>query len=155
DLGIAACRQGLVYSLDPVNTAVAAAHLGYAYLEQGDFDQAIPLLEQAVARIGEFRFRRLQGRFLAFLGEAYLLKGELDRARGRVSQGLPRTGAAKPGYGRGGAELARGRTARAGGDLPGAEAQLNAALKTFLSIGARYMPGRTHLALAEGAHDRH
>jgi len=155
DLGIAACRQGLVYSLDPVNTAVAAAHLGYAYLEQGDFDQAIPLPEQAVARIGEFRFRRLQGRFLAFLGEAYLLKGELDRARELVSQGLSLNRDAKYRYGLGWAELAMGRIARARGDLVEAEAQLNAALKTFLSIEARYMTGRTHLALAEVAHDRH
>ena len=154
DTGIDACTQGLGYSVDPVNTTVASAHLGYAYLERGDLARAIPLLEQSVAQIGEFRFRRLQGRFLTFLGEAYLLRGELEKARELVTQGLALTRDARYQYALGWAQLALGRIAVASGDLAEAEAHLNATLETFGSIDARYMVGRTHLALAELAHAR-
>src|SRR5262249_7133731 len=72
DTAINICQQALAASLDPVNTAVVTAHLGHAYLEKGDVDRAMPLLEQAVAMMSQFRFRRLQGRVLTFLGEGYL-----------------------------------------------------------------------------------
>jgi DNA-binding NtrC family response regulator/tetratricopeptide (TPR) repeat protein len=154
EAGIEACNRGLGRSPDPVSTAVALGHLGYIYLEKGDPAEAIPLLEQAVAEMSRFQFRRLEGRFTTFLGEAYLLNGELAKARELVQRGLEITRQARYWYGLGWAQQVLGRIARAGGQLTEAEAQLTEALQTFATIQARFMTARTHLALAELAHAR-
>jgi tetratricopeptide (TPR) repeat protein len=154
EAGIEACKRGLGRSPDPVNTAVALGHLGYAYLEKGEAAEAIPLLEQSLAQISQFRFQALQGRFATFLGEAYLLNGEIERAREMVTQGLRTTQDAQYPYGVGWGQLALGRIALAARNLGEAETHLNDALQTFASIQARFMLGRTHLALAELSHAR-
>jgi DNA-binding NtrC family response regulator/tetratricopeptide (TPR) repeat protein len=154
DAGIEACRRALGTAPDPVNTAVALGHLGYVHLEKRDAAQAIPLLEQAVAQIRQFGFRRLEGRFTTFLGEAYLLAGRLDEARERVSEGLRITSEVRYWYGLGWAQHALGNVARAAGDLTEAEINLAAARETFARIQARFMLGRTDLALAELAEAR-
>jgi tetratricopeptide (TPR) repeat protein len=150
--GIDAIKRGLERSPDPVNTAVVLGHLGYAYLEKRDLDQAIALLEQSVAQMTQFRFRRLQGRFTTFLGEAYLSNGQVERARELSSQGLEISREAGYRYGVGWARQVLGRIAQASGLLSEAEAHLKEALQTFASIHAQFMAGRTHLALAELAH---
>jgi transcriptional regulator with AAA-type ATPase domain/tetratricopeptide (TPR) repeat protein len=154
EAGIDACKRGLGRSPDPVNTAVALGHLGYAYLEKGEPAEAIPLLEQSLEQISQFRFQTLQGRFATFLGEAYLLNGEIDRAREMVTQGLRTIQDAKYPYGVGWGQLALGRIVQASGNLGEAESHLNDALRTFASIQARFMLGRTRLALAELSHAR-
>ena len=59
--GIAACQQSLAWALDPVNVALAKGTLGYAYLEQGEASQAIPLLEQSAQQWGAFGQRAMHG----------------------------------------------------------------------------------------------
>src|SRR4029453_11297863 len=75
DLAIGACRRGLEMSPDPVNSTIVRGHLGYAFFGKGDLPRAPPLLEQSVAEMGRFGFRRLEARFLTFLGEAELAAG--------------------------------------------------------------------------------
>ncbi|PYN31378.1 MAG: hypothetical protein DMD98_17060 [Candidatus Rokuibacteriota bacterium] len=143
------CQRGLDLSPDPVNTAVALGHLGYAYLVKGDVAQAIALLEQSLSQVSRFGFRRLQGRFATFLGEAYLASGKLDRALELVSEGLRVTIEARYWYAAGWAQLVLGRAELAAGKPGEAEGQLAAALETFTSIRARFMVGQTHRVLAE------
>jgi DNA-binding NtrC family response regulator/tetratricopeptide (TPR) repeat protein len=154
EAGIDACKRGLGYSPDPVNTAVALGHLGYVYLEKGEPDEAIPLLSEAVARMREFQFLRLQGRFTTFLGEAHLLAGRRAEARELVEEGLRIATDAHYWYGLGWAQYALGRIARAEGRLAEAEQRLAEAQETFARIQARFLTGRTALTLAEVAVDR-
>jgi transcriptional regulator with AAA-type ATPase domain/tetratricopeptide (TPR) repeat protein len=149
EAGIAACQRGLDGSPDPVNSAVVRGHLGYAYLEHGDVERAIAELEQSVAQLTRFGFRRLEGRFLTFLGEAYLQAGRLDEARELVGRGLHIMREARYWYGLGWAQLALGRVELARGELAEAAASLDEALGSFRMIGAAYMAERTRLALAE------
>jgi len=107
------------------------------------------LLEQSVAQMGRFGFRRLEARFLTFLGEAELAAGRPDRARELVGRGLMIAREVPYPYGFGWAALALGRIDLARGALPEAAASLEEALRTFEPMGARFMIGRTQLALAE------
>ena len=149
DIAIEACQRALAFSLDPVNTATVIAHLGHAYLGKGDPDRAIPLLEQAVAMMSQFRSRRLQGRVLTFLGEGYLARGQLDRARQVVEEGLELAREARYGYNMGWAQWILGQIAMTGGRAADAYSHLREALEIFTSVGARFMAARVHLALAE------
>jgi DNA-binding NtrC family response regulator/tetratricopeptide (TPR) repeat protein len=148
DEGIEACRKGIGRSSDPLNTAVALGHLGYAYLEKGDAARAVPILEQAVTQMAQFGFPQLEGRFATFLGEGYLLQGRPAEAREFVSRGLRLSAEARYWYGLGWARHSLGRVAEASGDLADAEQNFAEALETFTRIHARFMVGRTHLSLA-------
>jgi tetratricopeptide (TPR) repeat protein/MoxR-like ATPase len=154
EAGIDACRRGLGYASDPVNTAVALGHLGYVYLEMGDPTEARPLLAEAVTRMREFQFRRLLGRFTTFLGEAELLAGRTAEARLLVEEGLRVSTEARYWYAVGWAQAALGKIARAEGQLDAAVRHLVAARETFNRIHARFMIGRTAMALAELAQVR-
>jgi tetratricopeptide (TPR) repeat protein len=152
--GIEACQRGLQLSPDPVNTTAALGFLGYAYLESGDSAHAIPVLEQAVQQLGQFRFRQLQGWFTAWLSEAYLLNGQIEKARELAVEGLELTRKIKYWWGVGLAQRALGRIAQASGALSDTETHLTEALQAFALIQARFEVGRIHLALAELAHTR-
>jgi tetratricopeptide (TPR) repeat protein len=154
EAGIDACRRGLGYASDPVNTAVALGHLGYVYLEMGDPVEARPLLAEAVARMREFQFRRLLGRFTTFLGEAELLAGRTAEARVLVEEGLRVSSEARYWYAVGWAQAALGKIARAEGQPGAAARHLVAARETFGRIHARFMTARTAVALAEVAQAR-
>ncbi len=154
DAGIEACRRALDRAIDPLNTAVALGHLGYVHVERGDAVEAIPLLEQSLAQVRQFRFRRLEGRFATFLGEAYLASGQLGKARELLEQGLEITREADYRYGVAWARQALGRLAWREGRLADAELQLSEALRAFDALQARLMAGRSHLALAEVTHAR-
>jgi tetratricopeptide (TPR) repeat protein len=149
DAAIDACLRGLEISPDPVNSTVVRGHLGYAFFEKGDLARALPLLEQSVAQIGQFGFRRLEARFLTFLGEAELAAGRPEKARELVTRGLEITREVSYPYGFGWAALALGRIDLARRALIDAAASLKDAMETFEAIGARFMVGRTQLAVAE------
>jgi DNA-binding NtrC family response regulator/tetratricopeptide (TPR) repeat protein len=154
EAGIEACREALSRSTDPVNHAVTLGHLGYVYLEKQEAGEALPLLAEAVAAVGEFGFRRLLGRFTTFLGEAYLLDGQIDRAHDLVHQGAEITREVGYAYGYGWAQEALGRIAHTRGDLEEAESCFRGALETFVRTHARFMVARTRLDLAELARAR-
>jgi tetratricopeptide (TPR) repeat protein len=65
-----------------------AAHLGYAYALAGRTAEALPLLEQAIARATSMRFLQNQALWLVYLSEAYLLAERLDEARAHAERAL-------------------------------------------------------------------
>jgi class 3 adenylate cyclase/DNA-binding CsgD family transcriptional regulator len=146
---IAAGQRSLELSPDPLNTAFGHGWTGYAYLENGDFDPAVALLEQAIRELGEMRYTRLLGWFNGWLAEAYLGKGDLDPAAACAYRGLEISRDLKFWWAVGLAQRARGYVAQVRGDRALAAAHLNEALATFESIQSRFDVGRTHLALGE------
>jgi tetratricopeptide (TPR) repeat protein len=150
--GIEACQRSLDQSVDPINTACALGFLGYAYLEQGDPGQSIPLLEQSIETCIQVQFRWLQGLFMASLSEAYLLHGQTEQARDAALQGLHIAKDVKNGYMAGWATRVLGRMAQASGSFTEAAGHLQEALAIFTSIQSKLEVGRTHLALAALAH---
>jgi DNA-binding NtrC family response regulator/tetratricopeptide (TPR) repeat protein len=152
EAGIEACQKGLERSPDPLNTAMAMGWLGYAYLEKGDPDRAIPFLEQSVQQLSQFRFPQFEGWFTLFLAEARCLNHEVEKATDLATRGLRLTRDAKFTYGVGWAQRALGRIARSKGSLSESETHLNEALVIFASNQAIYDLARTHLDLAAVAH---
>jgi tetratricopeptide (TPR) repeat protein len=152
EAGIDACQHALERAPDPLSTAQASGWLGYAHLEMQNPTKAVPLLEQAVRQLSQFRFRQLEGWFTAWLSEALLLSGQIEKALQLASQGVEIARHVGDGYGVGLAQRALGRIYQASGALSQAETHLKGALDTFTSIQARFEAGRTHLSLAEVAY---
>jgi class 3 adenylate cyclase/tetratricopeptide (TPR) repeat protein len=149
---IEACQRSLQRAPDTASKAYASAFLGYAYLEQGDIMQALPLLEQAVQRFVQFQFRPFAGWFMALLAEAYRCTQRLDQAQESAQQGLDIARAAHHGYGIGWAQRALGRAAQDRGLRTEAASYLQEALQTFVSIQMPFEAGRSHLDLAAHIH---
>ncbi len=150
--GTEACQRSLEQAPDPLSAALSLGWLGYAYLEQGDAAEAIPLLQQSVQRMRQFHQRRLEGLYTIFLSEAYRLRDELDTAHDLTQQGLSvaqetayRTGVAW-------AQRTLGRISRAADALVAAERHFREALSTFDALQVRFEAGRTHLDLADLTH---
>jgi tetratricopeptide (TPR) repeat protein len=152
--GIAACQRSLQHSPDPVNTVQASAFLGYNYLQQGNRVKAIPLLEQAIHHMEQFRFRQLHGWYMAWLADAYLWEGQLETARDLASQSLTITRDAQFWSGVGEAQRTLGRIAHTSANLVVAAAHLQEALDTFSAIHSQFELARTHLDLAALACDQ-
>jgi len=150
--GIEACRRSLDRSPDPFNTATALGFLGFAYLQNGQPQEAIGHLKQAIDLFARFRYRQVHGLFTAYLSEAIYLTGDLEGARRAAREGLElATGAQFP-YGAGLVHRLLGRIAHATGDFEEARRRLAEAHAVFMSIEAQHEVGRTELALAELAH---
>ncbi len=149
DAAIEACQRALQYSPDPINTAFATGQLGHAYLERGDPARAIPLLDRAIALLGEFGVRPTQSRFLAWLSEASLAQGVADRAEALALRGLEMSRQAVFPYGVALAERALGAAIGACGRFSEAEAHLTEALRMFEAMQAAFESARTRLSLAE------
>jgi tetratricopeptide (TPR) repeat protein len=147
-VGMVACQRSLALAQDPVNIAHALGVLGYAYVEQGDATQAIPLLEPALQSWHQFRVRPMQAWIATLLGEAHRLYGHLERARDLAHQGLTMAQDAGFQFVIGLARRALGHIAQASGGLMAATTHLTAALQTFTAIQARFEQARTHLDLA-------
>jgi predicted ATPase/DNA-binding winged helix-turn-helix (wHTH) protein/class 3 adenylate cyclase len=152
ETAIAACQRALEYAPDPLNTAFALGWLGYAYLEHGSPEEAMPLLEEASEQMRQLQYRRLEGLYTIFLGEASLQHGDVDKAGALVRQGLDIAAAAAYRFGLGWGQRALGRIAQASTALTEAEHHLRQALDTFTALSARFEVGRTHLALADVCH---
>jgi DNA-binding SARP family transcriptional activator len=155
EAAITACQRAVELAPDPVAKANAVGWLGAAHFENEDASRAIPLLEDAIARLqelsgtGGYRYRQLDGMFRALLCECYLARGDVESARaiGGLALDISRTGgwAVAIGY----AERAVGRLALATGKLDDAEAALERAVRTFADIEARAQVARSRLPLAE------
>src|SRR2546425_8524002 len=148
EAGIEACERALRRAPDPLERAIAAGCLGYAYLEKGDTAAAISHLERSVQQFTEFRYRPFQGWFSAILAEACRRARQLERATDLARQGLVITREANFRTGLGWAQQTLGRIAQARGAYAEAEAHLTAARETFAAIRSRYELGRTYLDLA-------
>jgi transcriptional regulator with AAA-type ATPase domain/tetratricopeptide (TPR) repeat protein len=147
-LAVEACRRGLELAPDALVTAIAAGWLGFAYLERSEPAQATPHLDQAVKRLGQFRFPHLQALFTAFLAEAARLTGAPTRAHELAVQAIERARASQAPFGEAAARRCLGRLAHAAGERDSARAQLAEAQRQFEDIGARYEVARTHADLA-------
>jgi len=170
EAGIAACRGGLERARDPLNTAAALGFLGYAYLERGDREEAIPTLEKAVQKLREAGMQQLFGWFSIYLGEAYLTAERWQEARERATEGLETTRTARFLFGQALGERALGRIAlgrasllpgdASDGDAPPAsepeeaERYLRRAHDRFTVLEAPFERARTLLDLARLAHLR-
>jgi tetratricopeptide (TPR) repeat protein/ABC-type cobalamin transport system ATPase subunit len=150
---IRACQESLAQAPDPLQAALARGWLGYAYVEQGDPDAAIPLLEQSTRELAAFQFAR-HGWFRVFLAEAYRQRGRLDDASDAASAGLAAMTPARLGYGIGWGHRVLGRIARTRRVTVDAEAHFMEAHRTFVAIDARYEVARTEQDLAALAEER-
>jgi class 3 adenylate cyclase/tetratricopeptide (TPR) repeat protein len=152
DAAIKACQRSIQGAPDTASKAYASAFLGYAYLEQGDAIQALPLLEQAVQRFVQFQFRPFAGWFTALLAEAYRCTQRLEKAQELAQRGLDTARAAHHGYGVGWAQRALGRVAQDRGLRTEAAISLQEALQTFVAIQMPFETARSHLDLAALTH---
>jgi DNA-binding SARP family transcriptional activator/tetratricopeptide (TPR) repeat protein len=152
--GIAWCQRSLDLSVDPIGKTIAQARLGCAYVEGGEPERAIPLLEEAMERVRQFGVRAREGDYGAFLAEAWLARGDLPRARALAEESLTLLPPARFSYSSWRAERTLGRIARAEGALAETDARLARALAGFEAVEAALEAGRTRLDLAEVAHAR-
>jgi DNA-binding NtrC family response regulator/tetratricopeptide (TPR) repeat protein len=154
DAAIARFRQLVDTAPGPLELAQATSLLALAHVENGQPDQAIPLLEPLVSQAERLRQRHIQGLCKTYLGEAYRLKGQLDRARALARESLDLLTGTGYRHGDGCVRRLLGSVALDAGDLAQAEPDLDAALGIFGSIPEPYEQARTHLSLAEIADRR-
>ena len=154
DAAVAAARDGLAWSRDPVDAAVARGILGGVHLEKGEVLEAISLLTSAADDCARFGVRQTAGWFTTLLAEAWLGRGDVERARALAADGLRVTEAIGYRYGLGWAQRALGRIALASGEAADAAEHLGRAHETFTAIEARHEVARTHLDLARLARAR-
>jgi tetratricopeptide (TPR) repeat protein len=151
EAGIAACRRAVEISPNPVNTALASGFLAACYLEKGEAEPAIPLLEESAERLAQFEIRQTRGWYLALLAEANRMTGRAGRAAELAAHGLQISRDARYANGVGWAQRALGRLALQQPSFEEAQARLTDALHTFASVEARFEEARTHVALADVA----
>ena len=146
---IAAGRRGLERSTDRLNTGVALGFTGFAYLQAGEIDAAIPMLSQGAESMEEMGFRPLQGWFTIWWGESLLQKGEPDRAEELVCRGMEVCQGVRNLWGVGMAQRVLGRIALERGDLEAASQRLEEAEGTLTPLEARYWIARVEFDRAE------
>jgi len=142
-------HRSIALSPDPLNNAFSLGWTGYAYLEHGDAEHAITLLEQSIELLAGMRYSRLVGWFKGWLAEAYLLAGGAARGREEAMLGLQISLDTGFTWAVGLAQRALGAIARALGDIDEARRWLREALATFEKTESRFDAARTHLALAD------
>lgn len=146
--GIAECRGGVARAQDPLNTGVATGFLGYAYLEKGDFPQAVESLSDAVRQMKKAGMPQLLGWFSAFLADALLATGRNEEARELALQAVSVTEEVRFGYGSGLAQRSVGRVLTRLGSYAEAAERLHKALGIFRSLQVPFEAGRTRMELA-------
>jgi DNA-binding SARP family transcriptional activator len=149
DLAIAAGRRALQLARDQISEFGASYYLGYALLRKGDVDEALALLERALAEYKARGLRQPTARVLMFLGEAYLQTGARSRARACALESLAVTREVPGRWGAAWVERLLGRIAQAEGDLAGAQQHLRDALAGFTDVPAPFEVARTHLDLTD------
>jgi predicted ATPase/DNA-binding winged helix-turn-helix (wHTH) protein len=148
---IAALCEALACSPEPHIAAVILDALGDAYLGQGDVNQAISVLEEAVQRLERFG-HPVQVVAMVHLSEAYLLRGDQDQARALAAQGLAIGRKTSYQHSIGLALRALGRIAQADGDLQSAERHFTEALGIFTAGQALHQVGHMHVFLVRLCH---
>ena len=148
DAAIDACRRGLALAPDALSSAMAEGWLGYAHLERQEPAEAIPHLEPAIRRLGQFRFPQLHGLFTVYLAEAHRLAGRPDRAQELARQALDRAHASAARFVTACAWRVLGRIARDTGDREKAVMWLDQARGLLQSMEARHEQALTEAELA-------
>jgi DNA-binding NtrC family response regulator/tetratricopeptide (TPR) repeat protein len=146
--GVMDCQRALELAPGPLDSAIALGWLGYAHLEEGNAAAATPRLEQAIQRLGRFRFAQLLALFTIFLAEADRELGRADRASDRARHGLDVATRAEAGLAIGWAHRTLGRIAAARGALDLARTHFAESRRVFEGIEAHYEVARTSLDLA-------
>ena len=147
-------HRSIDLSPDPLNNAFSLGWTGYAYLENGDAQDAIRLLERSIELLAGMRYSRLVGWFKGWLASAYLLAGDPARAQIEAMAGLEISTGTGFTWAVGLAQRALGAIAGAEADSAGAAHYLTEALQTFETTQSRFDAARTHLELAKLA-DEH
>jgi tetratricopeptide (TPR) repeat protein len=149
--GVDACGQAFELAQDPVSTAYASGHLGFALAQAGDVGRAIPMLEEAINQFGQFRpgSKLTQARFLAWLSEAYLIAGDSGTAESTARRALDYGAAAGHRLAVGIATRALGLAREAGGDFAEAARFLHEAREHFTDMPAPLEVALTDVALAQ------
>jgi DNA-binding SARP family transcriptional activator len=147
--GLEACRLGVERARDPMGKSAAEGYLGFAHLEHGEAEQALPLLERSVAGLTKFGMRQTVGRMEGWLALAHLACGHADQAKTAAERALEAGTLADCRDVVAQARRALGRIATAAGSFKDAREHLGAALDGFVEIGAPFEEARTRLALAE------
>jgi class 3 adenylate cyclase/tetratricopeptide (TPR) repeat protein len=135
DRAIAAATRAVEMSPDPLNTAFSTGALGFALLEHGDPEGAIPWLEKSAGMLYRFGVLRTAGWMQGYLAEARLGAGDLRGAHAEASAALVTSRTTGHLWSAGRALRALGRTSLAGADLDDARDELAQALGTFESFG--------------------
>jgi tetratricopeptide (TPR) repeat protein len=152
EAGLAACREAFTVAPDPLAKAVAALFLGFANLEAGFAEAAVPLLRGATEQFSAFRHPALQAWAAAWLSDALRAQGQADEATTTARRALQISEATEFPYPAGLARRVLGRVALAGGERAEAATRLQEALEVFTRIDARYDVAQAHLDLATVAH---
>ncbi|PYN04311.1 MAG: hypothetical protein DME07_03835 [Candidatus Rokuibacteriota bacterium] len=139
---------------DRVSGVYAAGFLGYAHVERGEAEAAIPLLEHAVRELEQFGFPQWHGMFMSALAEAHRLSGSTDNALELAQRGLAIATSCRYWLAVGYAQRILGRIASDKGIHDESAARLAEALGTFTSIGAQLEIGRVRIELATVAAGR-
>jgi len=137
-----------------VSGVYAAGFLGYAHVERGEAEAAIPLLEHAVRELEQFGFPQWHGMFMSALAEAHRLSGSTDNALELAQRGLAIATSCRYWLAVGYAQRILGRIASDKGIHDESAARLAEALGTFTSIGAQLEIGRVRIELATVAAGR-
>ena len=149
DLAVDDCERSRKLATDRVSGVYAAGFVGYAHVERGDAEPAIPILEHVVRELEQFGFPQWHGMFTASLGEALRLTGDATAALALARRGVAIASGARYGLAVGYGQRILGRIARDTGGHDEAAAHFEEALGTFTSIGAQFEVGRMRLELAE------
>jgi class 3 adenylate cyclase/tetratricopeptide (TPR) repeat protein len=149
EAAIADLTESLESSPDPLNSSYAMGWLGFSHREKGDHARAVSLLEQSVASLTEFRFRRLVCVFAGFLAGAYRAAGRIDEAREVAERALSLSEELRYPWAIAHARRELGRIDLAAGDLAGAERHLGEALEVLIGLEMRFEVAATRLDLAE------
>jgi class 3 adenylate cyclase/tetratricopeptide (TPR) repeat protein len=149
DVALDDCERSRKLATDRVSSVYAAMFLGYAHVERGEHESAVPLLEHVVRELEQFGIPQFHGMFTAMLGEAMRLAGDTGSALELARRGVAIASAARYWLAVGYAQRILGRIARDNGSHNEAAAHFEEALTTFTSIGAQFEIGRMRLELAD------
>jgi DNA-binding SARP family transcriptional activator/class 3 adenylate cyclase len=149
EAAIADLAESLESSPDPLNSAYAMGWLGFALREKGDHARAITLLEQSLALLTQFRFRRLACVFAGFLAGAKRSAGRIEEARRTAVGALSLSDELRYPWSAALARRELGRIELALGDASEAERNLEEALHVLVDLEMAFEVALTRLDLAE------